>query len=388
MPREREKQRFFEWAYGLFIHFGLYSVYGRGEWILYKERMSPEEYRREALKQFFPPAGTAREWVRFAKECGMKYAVLTTRHHDGFFIGDAVVREYCDACQEFGLGVGLYYSVADWTDPDYYLGTDGKNWWKFVKKTHSQIKELMNNYGRIDYLFYDGTPPPDTWDVCTLHKEIRAMQPGMLICRGRADFDVISREQCSNRADSLWESCYTLNDAWGYNAYDNDWKTPAWVAEKLFGCRHNGGNLLINIGPRADGSIQEDPKRILKEVGAWIEKNREAIYSIVPHPFDYTDQEISTAAGNHAYILLTNEAYGAIRKITGIGNKVNSIRFLDTGDMLPFEQNGEIIQLTGLRPRENPVMPRILKLELDGTPFGIKNHMTPKLAMKFDGDRV
>lgn len=387
MPREKEKQRFFDWAYGLFIHFGLYSVYGRGEWILYKERMSPEEYRAEALKQFHPSAGVAREWVRFARECGMKYAVLTTRHHDGFFIGDTIIREYCSACREFGLGVGLYYSVADWTDPDYYQGTDGKNWWRFVKKSHRQLKELMSNYGQIDYLFYDGTPPPETWDIHALHQEIRAMQPGMLICRGRADFDVISREQCSNSADSLWESCYTLNNSWGYNAYDNNWKSPAWIAEKLFSCRHNGGNLLINIGPRADGSIPEESRRILKETGAWIEKNSEAIYSVTPHPFDYAEQEFSTGRDSCVYIMLMNEAYGALRKITGIGNRVKSIRFLDTGDMLPFKQSGEIIQLTGLCPREKPVMPRILKLELDGPPCGIKNYMTPKLAMKFEGDR-
>lgn len=382
-----QKQKFFDWGYGLMIHFGLYSVYGRGEWILYKERMNPEEYRKNALPSYQPRKGCARDWVRFAQSCGMKYVVLTTRHHDGFFIGEEILHEYCDACREFGLGVGLYYSVADWSDPDYRQGTAGKNWWRFVKKSHRQILDLMNNYGKIDYLFYDGTPPPETWNVLEFHQQIRALQPDMLITRCRADNDIISCEQNSLGGEGLWESCYTLNDSWGYNAHDQNWKTPRELARMLFANRHNGGNFLINIGPRADGSIPEESVRILQKLGRWVKKNAEAIYEIIPHPFQYADQELSTGRKQVAYLMLIWENYGPERKITGIGNRVLKLSFLDSGEKLDFVQKKDIIQLTGLNPRGNAAMPRILKIELDGTPVGIKNYMTPQLAMKFDGDR-
>ena len=145
MSIDSAKQRFHDWAYGMFIHYGLYSIPARGEWLLCRERMPLDEYFR--LKEEFRPApGIARNWVRLARECGMKYLCLVTRHHDGFFVGDDLVREFCTACREMEMGIGLYYSVGDWSDPDFGHGPAGGGWERFVRKTHRQVIELMTDY--------------------------------------------------------------------------------------------------------------------------------------------------------------------------------------------------------------------------------------------------
>jgi len=317
----------------------------------------------------------------------MKYAVLTTRHHEGYFIGDELLREFVSACRKNGLGVGFYYSVADWSDPDYCAGPDSpETWERFVQKTHRHIREIMTGYGRIDYLFYDGCPPPETWRLKELHREIRAIQPEMLISRCSEDTDLKSCEGHANGdPDNLWESCYTLNKSWGYNKFDHEWKSPFQVASMLSDNRHNGGNLLLNVGPMADGSIQPEAVRIIETVGGWVRRNREALFNVEPHPFHYFDREITTSHGNTAYMRLIRE-YGPQRRICGIGNQVRKISFLDTGKELAFTQKKDIITLTDLPPAEADALPRMLKLELDGPPAGIRNPMLPDCTIKTTGE--
>ena len=374
----KNKTEFLSLAYGMFIHYGLYSVYGRGEWVMSQERMTNEEYF-SVIPQFRNDPSFAERWVELAAECGMRYAVLTTRHHDGYFIGHELVKAFCDSCRKAGLKVGLYYSVGDWSDPDFRGGAGGPNWKRFVQKTHRQLKDLMSNYGEIDYLFYDGCPSPESWCAKELHAELRRLQPGLLIsCRCGLDEDIFSSEQHSGAHNGAWESCYTLNDSWGYNPHDNRWKTPEDIVSLLMNIRHNGGNLLLNVGPRPDGTIQPEAVDTLRKVGGWIHSNREAVYDVEPHPFNYKDQEISVGRGNTVYIMLTRDWDGVLRKICGIGNKVKSISLLATGENIIFEQQADIIRLTGLPGRKNGGFPRILKLELEGSPFGIHNLMWPE----------
>lgn len=386
MTREAAKAQFKKWAYGMFIHYGVYSVYGLGEWLLSKERMNEKEYF-EAQKDFIPRPGCTRNWVETAKKCGMKYAVLTTRHHDGYFIGHQLVNEFCNSCREFGLGVGLYYSVMDWCDSDYRKGPSAPEWRRFVDKTHSQVRQLMTDFGDIDYLFYDGCPPPETWEVEKLHSEIRKLQPGLLVSRCRADIDVYSCEQHSGgMAGKLWESCYTLNDTWGYNKFDNNWKSPTKIIEMLTTIAHNNGNLLLNVGPMADGTIQSKAVDTLSTVGEWLAKNGEAVYDAQPYPFNYFDREISTAQGSTIYIRLTDEWRGRERKICGIGNRVKRISILATGEEFEFTQNNDRIVLSGLPPKQTDELPRMLKLELDGLPQGVRNPMFPDCDIRVTGD--
>lgn len=387
MILDEKKKLFASWGYGLFIHYGVYSVYGLGEWLMYSERMDVEDYFKNALPQFKPDRNHARKWVDLAKRGGMKYAVLTTRHHEGYFIGDDLVNEFVTACRENNLGVGLYYSVADWSDPNFRGGPTKPGWALFVEKAHRQVKEIMTSYGKIDYLFYDGCPPPATWDLKGLHKEIRAIQPEMLICRCHEDTDLQSCEGHSNgAADQLWESCYTLNDSWGYNKFDHNWKPAEKVINMLSDNRSNGGNLLLNVGPMANGEVQQEAVAIIETVGQWLEKNGEGIYNVSPHPFDYHDHEISTLRDNTVYIRLIRDYPVRDRRIGGIGNKVKSIKFVATNEDINFSQQDDVITMTDLAPKKNNELPRMIKLEIEGAPIGIPNPMKPDCDIKVTGE--
>jgi alpha-L-fucosidase len=197
------------------------------------------------------------------------------------------------------------------------------------------------------------------------------------------DEDVCSSEQHSGAHEGkIWESCYTLNDSWGYNKYDRNWKTPETVISLLTTLRHNGGNLLLNIGPMPDGSVQPEEAEILGTAGKWLEKNGESVYAVTPYPFNYIDQEISTARKNTVYIQIINDYRGAERMITGIGNRILKMTMLSSGKEIGFRQDYDRITLTGLPFKKPEELPRVLKLELDGKPSGIRNPMMPVLSIR------
>ena len=378
MEHEEYRRRFHDFAYGMFIHYGLYTIHARGEWVMSKERMTDEEYFK-VLPQFKNNGELAEKWVETAARCGMRYACLTTRHHDGYFIGSELVGSFCNACRKHGLGVGLYYSVGDWSDRDFRGGAEGKNWGRFVEKTHRQLRELMSDYGRIDYLFYDGCPDPHNWDAKNLHGELRKLQPGLLIsCRCGLDEDIASSEGHTGTHPGTWESCYTLNDHWGYNQYDRNWKSPEEIITLLMTLRHNNGNLLLNIGPMPDGSIQPEELRRLETVGRWLSHNGEAVYEVTPHPFNYKDQEISTGHGSTVYIMLQADYLGPRRIICGIGNRIRKITLLEDRSDIAFRQEADKVYLTGLSFGKEGGLPRVLKIDLDSAPFGIHNPMWPE----------
>ncbi len=382
-------EKFNEWRYGMFIHYGLYSIIGRGEWVMCKERIPIEEYSRLA-EQFKPGKNCVKEWIALAKRSGMKYACLTARHHDGFCLFDTAVTnynsvktaagrdlvlEYVDACREAGLGIGIYYSVGSWEEPGFIAGpADAELWAQFVAKDHAQLKELMSNYGRIDYLFYDGCPPPATWDAAGINAEIRRLQPDILISeRCGTEEDVASSEgHCGAHPGKLWESCYTLNDTWGYNRFDRNWKTSEGVIRLLTSLTHNGGNLLLNVGPAPDGTVQPEASAVLEQVGEWLKINGEAVYGTEPHPFNYIDQEISTGKGNFIYITLHGD-FGPERVICGIGNKVRSVKLLNSGKMIAFRQQHDKILLDGLEHKHPEELPRVIRLDIEEAPQGIPN---------------
>ena len=209
----------------------------------------------------------------------------------------------------------------------------------------------------------------------------------MMNSRCREDVDL---KFCEGHANgdpaNLWESCYTLNDSWGYNRFDHNWKPVKKVISMLSNNRHNGGNLLLNVGPMADGTVQREAVEIIEKVGDWLRENGEAVYDVVPHPFDYHDREYSTAKGNTAYIRLEREYRGPQRRFCGIANKVKKISILSTGEEIAFQQQDDVITLTGLAPQDENALQRVLKLELDGVPKGIPNPMSPDYAIKFTGE--
>jgi alpha-L-fucosidase len=204
-------ERFLNNRFGLFIHYGLYSVLNRREWAMYYERIPVEEYRKLA-DAFHPDSLDVADWVKLAKDTGMKYACFTTRHHEGFCLFDTacadfnsvktaarrdLVREFVEACRAHDIRPTLYYSVADWSDPGYTGGSERRpaEWPRFVETVHAQLRELMTNYGEIDYLFYDGCPDPADWDAAGINAALRELQPNLLISdRCQLDEDVASSE--------------------------------------------------------------------------------------------------------------------------------------------------------------------------------------------------
>ena len=324
-------------------------------------------------------------------ESGMKYMCLTTRHHEGFALWDSkasdfnsvktrcgrdLVKEYVEACRRHGLRVGLYYSVADWGDEGCVNGPgkDPSNWRRFVSVAHQQLTELMSNYGKIDYLFYDGCPPPDKWGCAEINARIRSLQPDILISdRCLMDEDVKSAEQYTlDDPGKLWESCMTINKSWGYNSGDPYWKSPREIIHTLITCVHNGGNFLLNVGPRGDGTIQEEAVEVLRIAGQWVKRNGAFIYGTEPHPFNYADQQLSTSMGNTAYISLPFY-HGPETTVAGIGNRVKSVRVLSTRQAVAYSQEGNRVFMKGLPEDPPDPLCTVLAMELDGKPQGVPN---------------
>jgi alpha-L-fucosidase len=385
---ESAVERYRSCRFGMFIHYGLYSLLNRREWVMYYERIPVDEYRRLA-DHFHPDRLAVAEWIRLAKQTGMKYACLTTRHHEGFCLFDTattgfnsvktaarrdLVREFVDACRANGIRPALYYSVSDWSDAGYTEGPERNpdGWRRFVETAHAQLRELMTNYGPIDYLFYDGCPSPESWGARAINSELRRLQPELLISdRCQLDEDVASSENHLGRHKKLWECCLTTNESWGCNYGDPHRKDAFTLAAALATCMHNGGNLLLNLGPLPDGTAPAEDRRLFGELGGWVERNREAVYGTTAAPFDYHDYKLSCARGNTAYVAL-HFYHGPEMVIAGVGNRVERVRLLATGKEIAFRQDGDRVRLTGLPSAWPDIMP-VVALDLDGIPRGVPN---------------
>ncbi len=332
--------------FGLFIHWGLYAIPARGEWVRSVEKISIEDYQ-PYFDQFDPTGYDPKAWARLCKQAGMKYAVMTAKHHDGFCLFDSkltdykatntkagrdLIREYVDAFRAEGIKVGLYYSVIDWHHPDYPHYGDrihpmreseaekakeaGRNFDHYVQYLHDQVRELCENYGQIDLFWFDfsyGELTGEKWRATDLVRMIRSYWPdvlidnrlevsgegfGSLLSGNPSEYsgDFVSPEQIIppegivdvNGKPVCWEACITLNNNWGYAAFDHEWKSAQTVIRKLVECVSKGGNMLLNVGPDARGLIPKASVEILTEVGEWMARNGESIYgcgqSSIPKP--------------------------------------------------------------------------------------------------------
>lgn len=290
---------------GVFIHWGLYSILGDGEWVMDQRRIPKEEYNK--LADVFRQSAdfSPREWVRLAKKAGARYCVFTTRHHDGFVLWDTrttdfnsvktaagrdYVREFCEACREEGLRVGLYYSLMNWQYWNQRMPYDKKTWDEQVCVTVEGLRELMTNYGQIDYLWYDGCWGSGTsdvsrmlelWPSVKMNAMARRLQPGIVIndrAKVPEDFSTPEQRLEPPPRGRAWETCLTVNQVWGYRSSDNNWKSSEELFRALLHCARFGGNLLVNIGPRADGSVPEGCVKSLEGLGRLVAECPKAIY--------------------------------------------------------------------------------------------------------------
>jgi alpha-L-fucosidase len=385
--RARRMQWWHTAKFGMFIHWGLYSVYGRHEWVMEMEGIPATEYEKTA-KLFTPKANAARDWARLAKRAGMKYMVMTTKHHEGFCHFDTkttnycaprqgpgrdLVKEYVDAARAEDLRVGFYYSLMDWHHPDGARSSqDEAARRRFVDYIHTHIRELMTNYGKIDILWYDVAWPLDAqgWESEKMNDMVFKLQPDIIVNnRNKLDGDFSTPEQQITAAANgrAWESCMTMNDSWGYHKSDDNWKTPRTVIRNLITCSHGGGNYLLNIGPRPDGSIPEESTRILTTVGQWLDKNGASIYETQVCQPNRCRFGSFSRKGNTLFLHI---AYwpGSTATIAGLMNKVTSARLLATGQKVTFKQDAYSLSFTGL-PDNLPFSPiTTIAMELDGEP--------------------
>jgi alpha-L-fucosidase len=312
-----------EARFGMFIHWGLYSVPagtwrgqrvdGIGEWIMNKGKIPVEDYAQFA-SDFNPVKFDADAWVRLAKQAGMKYIVITAKHHDGFAmfksaaspfnIVDATrfkrdpLQELSRACRYHGIKLGFYYSQAqDWHhrggaamgghwDP---AAQDGDMTEYLTRIAVPQVRELLSNYGPVAVLWWD-TPTDMTQERAELLAPLLELQPHIIINNRlggiyRGDIETPENKIPATGYPRDWEACMTMNETWGYKSYDHEWKTPEMLVRNLIDIASKGGNYLLNVGPTCDGEIPAASVERLRAIGAWMEVNAESIYGTAASPF-------------------------------------------------------------------------------------------------------
>jgi alpha-L-fucosidase len=388
--REARMKWWHEARFGMFIHWGLYSTLGRHEWVMEEEGIPVAEYEQQA-KLFKPKPNAARDWARLAKQAGQKYMVMTTKHHEGFCNFDSkltnynaaqqgpgrdLVKEYVEAARAEGLRVGFYYSLMDWHHPDgaRCKSADGKidepARRRFVDYIHGHVRELLTNYGKIDILWYDVNWPLNAqeWESEKMNDMVYKLQPEIIVNdRNGLPGDFTTPEQTIRASTRAWESCMTMNGSWGYQRADDNWKTPKTIVRNLVTCSHDTGNYLLNIGPKADGSIPEESVRILTAVGKWMEHNGSTIYKsdkCQPRASEFA--EFSRQA--NTLFMHVHFWPGSTVSLGGLRNKVKSARLLAGGKDVKFDQDDFRVRFTGL-PEKAPDDPvTTIAIECDGEP--------------------
>ena len=385
-PTHEQRIRWWREArFGMFLHFGLYSVPARGEWLMAVEDIPVAEYEKFS-DSFRPQAGSPRQWARVAKSAGMKYVVLTTKHHEGFCLFDTkftdycatkrgpkrdIIAEYVDALRAEGLKVGFYFSLMDWHYPDWMrCKVDESARTRFVDFVHGQVRELMTNYGKIDILWYDMCYPMDAggFESERLNRMVLSLQPNIVVNnRSGLKGDFSTPEQNTNPAAADWESCMTLNDSWAYAYCDDNWKSARTVISNLVKCSMYGGNYLLDVGPKPEGMLPDQCLRILGEVGEWMKRFGDSIYGSERASVLLSSFGQFTQRGNMLYAhvdwWLRNELV-----VPGVRAKLLSAHWLDSGKPIPFDQSGSHIVLKNVAPTPPYSVGPVIAMEFQEKP--------------------
>jgi len=391
----------------MFIHWGLYSLLGRHEWAMNWEQIPRAEYERLA-SLWKPKRHAARQWARLARKAGMRYMVMTTKHHEGFLLWDSrmtdynaaqrgpgrdLVAEFVEAARAEGLRVGFYYSLMDWHHPDgsrCLRDTAARK--RFLEFTQGCVRELCSNYGKIDIFWYDVAwplPTAEAWDSWTMNNMVRQLQPEILInnrSKLPEDFGTPEEHITPETAGRPWEACMTFNGSWGWqDAPAEDWRSAREIIGMLRSCCAGGGNLLLNIGPKPDGSVPEIAVKRLLTVGRWLERYGGIVYGKVdrldarllwrpgeagrkrlPHqtPRVYrTGTGYWTRRGTTLYFWCFRWT-GSELAIGGLTQPVRTVRLYPDGKALPFRQEGRHLLISGLPERCPDRIAGVVPIEL------------------------
>jgi alpha-L-fucosidase len=374
-PEATPQQQWFRDAkFGMFIHWGVYSVLGDGEWVMNEKKIPVSEYEKLAPK-FNPTEFNAAAWVALAKAAGVKYITITSKHHDGFAMFATKQSDWnivdrtpykkdplkmlADECQKQGIKLFFYHSQLDWHHPDYLpLGGTGHtagrpaggNWYKYLDYMDAQLTELLTNYGPIGGIWFDGwwDKPQADWRLEKTYGLIHRLQPTALIGSNHhrqpfpgEDFQMFEKDLPGHATQDFnvgqevgalpLETCDTINDAWGYNKNDKHFKSTTQLIHYLVRAAGYDSNFLLNVGPMPNGKIQPEFVERLKAMGEWLAKNGESVYGTRGGPVTPRPWGVTTQKGNVIYVHILDWQDSALL-LPKLGKKVESAAMLGTGD--------------------------------------------------------
>ena len=383
--------------FGLFIHWGIYALPARHEWVKNRERIPDERYQRY-FDHFNPDLYDPKEWAKAAKNAGMKYFVITTKHHDGFCLWDSKLTDYkatntpaerdlirpvVDAFRAEGLKIGFYHSLIDWhhrefpvdglhpqrDDKEFREREKNRDIKKYVEYLHGQTRELLTQYGKIDVMWFDfsysgmadGGKGKDEWQSEKLMAMVRELMPGIIVNdRLEIGGDIKTPEQVQPREwvkvdgkPVMWEACQTLNGSWGYDRDNLDWKSVDMLVQMLIDTVSKGGNLLLNVGPTARGQFDPRALETLSGMGKWMKLHSRAIYgasqSELPAPRDCR----LTQRGDRLYVHIFAWPFKHLH-MEGMAGKVKYAQMLNDASEVGMSESTDSGVLTLNLPVQKP----------------------------------
>lgn len=402
---------------GIFIHYGIYAVGDVSEsWSFHNGNISYEDYMKQC-EGFTASNYDPKAWAELFKKAGAQYVVMTSKHHDGVALFDTkysdlsvvkktpagkdLVKGYTDAVREAGMKVGIYFSLIDWSDPRYRSvypeGEDPKDhlkdvfatpaggpedpekWEEFLKFNNDQMHELMTNYGKIDLLWFDGDweRSAKQWKAKEFKAYLESMNPEVVVnsrLRGYGDYETPEQGISLRGPEGVWEFCTTINTSWGYRPSDNDYKTSKQVIRMFCDCLTLGGKMLLDVGPKEDGTLDERQVKILEDLGTFIHDNEEAIYETEKGiSYDHFLGGSTLSADKKVLYLFVYDKPSENLCVKGIKTPVKKVSVLHTGEELSFSYTGSLpwsgipgtLWIRADQMKEHPLV-TVLKVELEG----------------------
>lgn len=404
-PENLKAREWFQDArFGMFIHWGVYSVLGDGEWVMNNQKIDKESYQK--LPSFFNPvAYDPAEWVGIAKAAGMKYITITSKHHDGFAMWDSkvsdwdivdrtpygrdVIKMLADECRKEGIKLFFYHSQLDWYQNNYFpRGNTGQtagrpesgDWYKYLDYMDSQLSELLTNYGEIGGIWFDGfwDKKSADWRLDKTYKMIHTLQPSCLIGSNHhlapfpgEDFQMFEKDLPGHNTTGFsgdqrvgelpFETCETMNNSWGFNLQDKNYKSAKDLIRYLVRSAGYNSNFLLNVGPMPNGKIQPEFVNTLSELGKWTGKYGETVYGTRGGPVSPKSWGVTTQKGNKVYVHILNSEDPSLL-IPDFGKKIKAITLFGTGTKVKYKQDafGIVVSL----PKELDETDTILVIEL------------------------
>lgn len=402
----KSREWFEEARFGLFIHWGVYSVLGDGEWVMNQQQIPIHAY--EKIPAFFNPTEfDAKAWVQMAKSAGMKYITITSKHHDGFAMWDSKVSDYnivkrtpygkdvlkmlADECRKENIKLFFYHSQLDWHHPDYFpRGNTGGSWTgrpesgdfnKYLDYMDAQLSELLTGYGDIAGIWFDGMwdKKDADWRLEKTYKLIHQLQPAALVGSNHhrapyegEDFQMFEKDLPGHNTTGFSpeqvvgalpkETCETINNSWGFHLKDNMHKSRKVLVQYLVKAAGYGANFLLNVGPMPNGKIQPEHINSLKEMGEWLSANGETIYGTRGGPLTARDWGVTTQKGNKVYVHVLNW-FDESLTIPSWGKKIRSARMFSDKTPVKFIENEYGITIKLLRSKMDEV-DTIVELEM------------------------